>query len=507
MDQKCVNRGVESPPSPAAAESGCDTPPATASLTQLKRLLESGAVIRERLQRVTAEQATCGGKHPLNNLVDHWLGHLAAAIRKNEAQGGETARVELRSALYDRCYEDASKLDGFRYAILVRDGQFAEVCRRWESSALNAILRCPATYQFVPREWLPTAFRERLESMLEDQAYYCGSNATAAADWGSYLRHLQRARQDPARAGLATGLRELDVALGGLRGICFLAGGPGVGKSCLSLALALGVLRNHADVCVLLVLSDLGMSKTVVYTRLLSAVSGLPFRKLLAGDRADESERRVQEADLSLRRDVLNRLKVVEPGERPLQTHELLTYLATERARLLQASGSKRVLTIIDHFHALRMTNPAPDGAPPVDENRARMSALQELQRRTRTPGRPAGDPFLVLGEVRKGDSGRGRLTPDDILGSAEIAYAADAICLLEEGKDTPPGGGTDLVLRVAKVRDGGLRGDVALHLDPTCGRIAEASAAPRARQRVNPSRGKTPGFQAIDPLAGAEGA
>jgi DnaB-like helicase C terminal domain len=197
----------------------------------------------------------------------------------------------------------------------------------------------------------------------------------------------------------------------------------------------------------------------------------------------------------------------VEPGANARNECELSNHLGEMRGRLRSASRCDRILTIIDYFQALRIAAVAPDAGASLDENRVRLSTLQSYQYASRTPKRPAGDPLLVISQVRKGDGNRHRLTLDDMLGSTELAYAADAVLLLEETKMAPSASRTALTLRIAKARDGGQRGDIALEFDHTRARITDA---PKFTERRTPHRdcdiGRgMPADLYVDPLAGAD--
>jgi replicative DNA helicase len=269
------------------------------------------------------------------------------------------------------------------------------------------------------------------------------------------------------------------------------------------LQVAVGALKQHPDVGILVVLTDLGMTKTVLYERLLCLAAGMNYRTLLNPELAAKAGESISVAGQRLQREVLGRLLVVEPGIRAMTEYDLRSYLAGMSDRLRTASQCARLLTIVDYFQAIRIAHGEAEAGQPLDENRARLSALQSYQYASRTVKRPAGDPLLVISQIRKGDGNRNRLTLDDLLGSTELAYAGDSVLLLEEGKSSPSPARTNLTLRVAKARDGGHRGDVALVFDHELTRISEASA-PVEPRAVRGGRGTADGRSRLDPLVGA---
>jgi hypothetical protein len=127
-------------------------------------------------------------------------------------------------------------------------------------------------------------------------------------------------------------------------------------------------------------------------------------------------------------------------------------------------------------------------GGPPVrpltelEADEARMRMLVELQASTRRPGVPGGDPVLAVSEVRKPDSQRKRLALADVRGHARLVYDAHCVLLLEPQAD---GAGllkevVPVVLNVAKVRDGGRRGDIHLDFHHTVSLFKERGPDPK---------------------------
>jgi RecA/RadA recombinase len=498
MEQSATNDRVSTATDLTAA--GNATSPAV-DPGQLDRLVEYAAEIEKRLEWVADKVPPGGGQHPRYFAFQHWREKLSGVARQATRPNPTSPPFDLNRALYDCFLHSDPALDGFLYTVLARAGTFGDLSVKLARRALNAFVTDPTTYACVRQEWLPAAFLQPLHNSLENRAYARGENNSASADWGSFWRNLGRRRESKSDR-LRTGVRSVDEALGGLHGMCFLAGAAGTGKSTLALELARGVLSQHPDVGVLLVLSDLGMSKTVIYERLLCREAGVSYRTLLNPERTAEAGGVIEMAGQRLRNDVLGRLLVAEPGISPKTDREMRSYLAELSACLRAACKCERLLTVVDYFQALRLTSGGSDAVQSVDEDHARLSVLQSYQNTSRTARRPAGDPLLVIGQVRKGDGARTRLTLEDLLGSSQLAYAGDTVLLLEEGKPSAAPGRTNLTLRVAKARDGGHRGDISLVFDHDLARIGEAltSASPRG---VQGGRGTAGGRSHVDPLAG----
>jgi hypothetical protein len=196
---------------------------------------------------------------------------------------------------------------------------------------------------------------------------------------------------------------------------------------------------------------------------------------------------------------------VVQVPAKPRNADELLLELHKERKTLQQAAQIPRVLTIIDYFQLLNVVS-AGQLLPEDDE--VKLETLLRFQASTRTPTVTTGDPVVVLSEVRKGDGSRSRLTTNDLLGSSRLAYGAEAILLLEpEGasacseSDVAP-----VVLRVAKVRDGGQRGDIPLCFHHSISRFEERKITAKGggKDRSRKDR-RHPPADTINPLAGSE--
>jgi hypothetical protein len=337
-------------------------------------------------------------------------------------------------------------------------------------------------YELALGDFIPGNLRRH----AADQAYLRNANLTARGAGGAYRWRLETIRKQPL-LGLATGLSALDKATGGLQGLTLLAGEAGVGKSTLALVLGAGVLEATPTAGVLYYTFEL--PKDTLYTRLYSHVSGIPYAQLTRATTSDPQSADGRKQVLSAARerltaDLLPRLRIIEwqtgPGHEPL-TAKAITGHITEMYGL---PGVDRVLILLDPLPRLEVRSPAissPAGddlpARPATELEAdmiRMRMLTEVQAWTRGAHRPGGEPILAIAEVRKPDHPRKRLTLADVRGHSDLVYDAHAVLLLEQEAPAAHREVVPLLVNVAKVRDGGTRGDIALDFHHTISTFRE---------------------------------
>jgi hypothetical protein len=378
----------------------------------------------------------------------------------------------------------------WRYSVATREGLEAAsqslVGRAWEAYVQKA-----DAYDAILGALIPRDFRERARGRLAQLAYTEGANGTAALDWGAYLQRLQD-RRGQALLGLSTGLAGLDQALAGLRGLNFLAGGPGDGKTALCTSIAASALRAHPDAAVLFLSLDMG--KTTLLDRLLCREAGLTYRELLARDLSEDARRRLKVAQGRLSKEVLPRLRIVERQALRAKGGLDAGLLSEHCCRLRAETGAARVLVVLDYLGLIDIRG---KGLTPTEADQRRVEMLQEAAGLSRAAGSP--DVFLIVSEVRKGDGGRTRLSLDDVLGSTRVAYAADVVLLLE--RDDRAGGASPgrvaLSVTVAKGRDGTARERLRLTFEHDVYRFLEPARPAAGGEATRGGRGRE-----VDPLA-----
>jgi hypothetical protein len=382
--------------------------------------------------------------------------------------------------------------------------------RRWRvedeggklrSAALKHYQMRPDAYDAVLGDLLPEDFRQEGRAAHAEARFEDGANRTAAEDWPVYRARLQRRRGRPL-LGLATGLPALDRALGGLRGLTYLGGGTGMGKTTLGLFIAAHALRARQDLGVLFY--SLDMPKTVLYDRLLSQEAGVGYADLLGGTPTQGLEERLDEAERRLQTEVLPRLRVAEHLTLP-EGKSLAQVMVDDLKELLESMPVAEVLVVVDYFQLL----PVPDSiTAALDADFYRVRSLQRVQACSRTNTNPVGFPILAISEVRKGESGRCEVGVGDLMGSARLGYSAEAVLLLEPCGEAEKGPVVPVRMKVAKGRDGATRTDIDLLFEHTKSRFKEAARpggqkrggkAAKSKPAQKPDSGK------IDPLAGLE--
>jgi hypothetical protein len=383
--------------------------------------------------------------------------------------------------------------------------------RRWRvedeggklrSAALKQYQQRPDAYDAVLGDLLPEDFRQQGRTALVEARFEDGANRTAADDWPVYRARLRRRRGRPL-LGLSTGLPALDRTLGGLRGLTFLGGGTGTGKTTLALFITKHALRARQDVGVLFY--SLDMPKTVLYDRLLSQEAGVEYADLLGATMTPALEEQLDQAERRLQAEVLPRLRVAEYLIVP-EEKSLAQVMIEDLSRLLESMPVGEGLVVVDYFQLL----PVPDSiTAALDADFYRVRSLQRVQAWSRTNTNPVGFPILAISEVRKGESGRSEVGVADLMGSARLGYSAESVLLLEPAQEAAEGPVVPLRVKVAKGRDGATRTDIDLLFEHTKSRFKEAARpggqkrggkAAKSKPAQKPDSGK------IDPLAGLEG-
>jgi replicative DNA helicase len=324
-------------------------------------------------------------------------------------------------------------------------------------------------YDQILGELIPSDLRENVRDDLAHERFIKGEHPTAAQDWHTYQDRLNTRREETPR-GLATGLTSLDTALGGLRGITYLAGGPGIGKTSLALFLALGALKANPDLAVLFYTLDMG--KDTIFDRIVCNLSGLDYARLVSPEWTADDQATAFKADQPLK-DLLPRLRLVQRNDlySALGEDEQLTSVpfVLQRRELLLATKAERALIVVDYFQLLDV----PTDGSPLDADFQRVRLVQTAHSLSRGGNYPDGDAWLLVSEVRKTDMPHHRLTLADVMGSSRIIYSADSVLLLEPSREQADGSSEiPVTLRIAKGRDGVVRRDIPLIFEHTRSRF-----------------------------------
>lgn len=356
------------------------------------------------------------------------------------------------------------------------------------------------------------------EDVQAERDYVSNSNPTGEADWHVFMRRLGH-QQISAGCGIKTGYSRFDDLIGELRGVTILAGLTSSGKTSLSMNLVYGALRGHNGTGA--VVFPLETGKDDFWLKLLSFESGIEYRVLKKRDTWTKDTKNAVKAASERLEPLVTRLRVVDS----VPHHPEEGYLKSMLAQIIQfgkESKVNRILVVVDRIQKLHLGDKhvgwsddgrgdqyAPYSGSEADD--ARMRMLINLQSSTHQ-FLPGGFPVIGTSRVNKIESGH-HLTINDVPGSAEVVSQADIVLLLEP---TTPASTNPLVtptlLKVAKVRDGGRRGDVYLDFHHTVSRFEEAHGlAPKVSKKNGSTRTSAQNGAdsvarkppTIDPLAG----
>lgn len=324
------------------------------------------------------------------------------------------------------------------------------------------------------------------------------AGASTSSLVAGFIEHLRK-RHDDCRGwgGLTLGPEwrsnnakqpGLDEALWGLRGLIFLGAAPGFGKTQLALQLMEAVLEHNPDAAV--VFFNLEMPREEIVARWVVYKTSLEYRALMGGDTARQpiAEGALAGTKISHSRaaEVEKALDAIQALESRMAIHSAVPGMArdggapgawadelvAEVERFRAKSGAKRMLVVIDNFQAIDI--PMGPKTSDLDRDRETVEGITRLQRST-------GAAVLVISEVAKRSfqfvGGMG-----DLLGSGRLPYRADTVMILgyrkmkrvdkkasdEDKKDGKPGvykpeNPRELLLDIAKTRDGGKRCKVGL--------------------------------------------
>ncbi len=347
---------------------------------------------------------------------------------------------------------------------------WADAMRKYEQQ--------PDDYDLVLGELIPEEFRRQAQYHVAQQAYFENRNSTAAEDW-EFFERMHHEEESAGLPGLHTGLPRLDERLDGLRGLTFIGGDKGVGKTSLGLQIVGSAMDRDPHLGA--VVYSLDMAKSRVYERLLCLEARVAYRSFRDPDKSADTEQRIARAHERIRSSIAPRLRVVERSfdyERDPYQEDSKAYRKGLRAgdviddcnRLLVLGNVHRIVLVFDLFQKIIPFGAVADGAA---TDHYRLDMLNEVMKKTADPDQPRGFPILVTSEIRK-DAHKDALTMNDLKGDGRMASDADVVMLIwpdpnsaRNNSDVVP-----TILRVDKGREGVVRGDVKLWFEHQCFRF-----------------------------------
>ncbi len=423
----------------------------------------------------------------------------AARLHERLTRDVESLRLDCEAPSFESPSEDAV------LRLCIAAAGEGDIPNHLWADAMRKYAQQPDDYDLVLGDLIPKGFRDQAQYRVAQQAYFENRNSTAAEDW----EFFERMHHDEASAGLPglqTGLPRLDERLDGLRGLTFIGGDKGGGKTSLAMQIVRSAMNSDPQLGA--VVYSLDMAKSRIYERLLCLEARVAYRSFRDPNKSADVRQRISEAHQRIRTSIAPRLRVVErsfqyevdqyeenpkPYRKGLRTHDVIT----DCNRLLTRGNVHRIVLVFDLFQKIIPFGDVADGAA---TDHYRLDLLSEVMKKTAGPDQPRGFPILVTSEVRK-DTHKDTLTMDDLKGDGRMASDADVVMLMwpdpnsaQNNPDVVP-----TVLRIAKGREGVIRGDVKLWFEHQCFRFHDTEPE-TAKDKLDHMNKKTFSTESVGP-------
>ncbi len=222
----------------------------------------------------------------------------------------------------------------------------------------------------------------------------------------------------------------------GVRGLILLAAAPNVGKTALTIQLALEVLSENPEAC--LVYISLEMSEDQIFTRMNLYHSELIYKTYVLGSTQIDSEnhyenlfkpeesRKIKLAEDSIQ-NYGNRLQIIDQKTCPNFNSEMII---AHIQNLKKETGCTRAIVIVDYLQVF----PIPESLrlSDIEGDKWRIGEIKKISDALNVDN---DDPVIVISEARKpsssSDAWGGGLS--DVMGSARGTYTPDAVLLLSQ--------------------------------------------------------------------------
>ena len=270
---------------------------------------------------------------------------------------------------------------------------------------------------------------------------------TLSDDWDAHEEQLSVYRGKEL-IGLKTGIAELDRRTLGLRGLGALGSPPNLGKTALTLQMALGVCRYHKLNEAVAVYVSLDMPKKDLYSRIKCNLAEMEAVTLFQGSSGtadpksyfnSKDQKRLRKAKrLMEKRQIGSRLLI-------LDRHDLGDQFTTGRLlgivdKLKSRAKASRALIVVDYLQILPVPMEEAYGNE-HDQDRYRIRMMQDLVAQTKTDKNPDGDAVLFISEARKPPSSKDKwgASLSEFMGTARLTYAIDYALIyrrMEKGEE-----------------------------------------------------------------------
>jgi len=248
----------------------------------------------------------------------------------------------------------------------------------------------------------------------------------------------------------------LNARMDGLRGLTFLAGSPGTGKTSLALQLAFDAAEVNPDTVVLFLTCE--MSVRGVQASLVTSLTKIPFQELMKGRPGtprDPSGMMLREVDIKRLAKARERIAglghrwhVVQPSDvggaftgskrGGAGVFAPITALAN---RAKQISGASRMLVVVDSLQRVPVAEPVSGSVTgwmgeAIERDIYVVAALNDLSS-------GVGDAVLCISEQNKAQQGTASIT--SMRGTGTLGYACDSSLMLTDAEEyAEKDGGTE---------------------------------------------------------------
>jgi replicative DNA helicase len=234
-------------------------------------------------------------------------------------------------------------------------------------------------------------------------------------------------------------ITELNDKMLGLRKLILLAAAPNVGKTALTIQLAVEVLLTEPSAC--LVYVSLEMDAEEIFTRMNLYLSELDFDTYVLGSQQVEGEtgfqnffsqeelRKIESATSGIEQ-LGDRLQIIDLASCADLTADLTADTIIDYVeRLKSSTGCTRAIVVIDYLQVW----PIPQGLRLTSDLEADKWRIGEVKRVKEALNTVNQDPVIVISEARKPSDSTNTWGGDlsDVMGSARGTYTPDAVLLL----------------------------------------------------------------------------
>jgi hypothetical protein len=228
-------------------------------------------------------------------------------------------------------------------------------------------------------------------------------------------------------------ITEIDNKLLGLRKFILLAAAPNIGKTALTIQLAIDILRNHEEAC--LIFFSLEMQESDIFTRMYCNLSQMDYKTFVLGrggnnrkedpsaHHSTEELKAIESARTELAK-IGNRLQIVDASRiLSLDSKKAISFIN----EIKEKTKTTRAIVVIDYLQVW----PIPEGrrfASEVEIDKWRIEEIKKIRDGIND------DPVIAISEARKpqGDS-KWAGDMSDVMGTARCTYSPDAVFLFSQ--------------------------------------------------------------------------